>query len=140
MRIVRNYLKKLRKLLDTRSISERVEKLYNEQHQPLTPAQIQEYERIDSFITECCLTAEKRCRKVRVGNIPFSPIVDTAAKTIYLWSLILSKMRGTKVSTSLIRRLAKKCEITVDMSLTYEDVRLLRNKAIKRYKQLKPNA
>ena len=104
VRIVRTYLNKLRKLLNTRSISERVEKLYDEQHQPFTPAQIQEYERIDSFITEYCLTAEKRCRKVRVGNIPFSPIVDTAAKTSYLWSLILSKMRGTKVSTSLIRR------------------------------------
>ena len=140
VRIVRKYLQELRKLLESRSISNRVENLYKEKHQPLTPAQIQEYERIDGFITECCLAAEKCCRKVRVGNVPFSPIVDTAAKIIYLWTLILSKMRGAKVSTSLIRRLAKKCEITVDMSLTYEDVRQLRNKAIKRYKQLKPNA
>ena len=134
VRIVRKYLQELRKLMETRSLQQRVNKLYIEQHHPLTPAQIDEYETIDKFITECCLTAEKRCRKVRAGNVPFSPIVDTAAKTIYLWSLILSKMRGAKVSTSLIRRLAKKCEITIDMSLSYEDVRILRNKAIKRYK------
>ena len=34
----------------------------------------------------------------------------------------------------------KKCEIIIDMSLSFEEVRLLRNKAIKRYKELKPNA
>ena len=131
VRIVRNYLQILWKQLDSKSIPQRITKLYNEFHNPLTPFQIDEYERIDWYMTECCLSAEKEYRKARVGSVAFSPIVDTAAKTIYLWSLILSKIRGTKVSSSLIRRLAKKCELTIDFSLSYDDVRLLRNKAIK---------
>ena len=49
-------------------------------------------------------------------------------------------MSGTKVSSSLIKRLAKKCDLTLDSSLSYEEVRQLRNAAIKRYKSLKPNA
>ena len=121
-------------------MAERVNWLYSTFNNPLTPSQQDEYEKIDKYITECCLVAEKRCRKIRAGNVPFSPLVDTAAKTIYLWSLILSKMRGTKVSSSLIKRLAKKCDIIIDNTLTYEQIRILRNTAIKRYKKLKPNA
>lgn len=119
---------------------ERINWLYSTFNTPLTPAQEEEYERINKHVTECCLAAERKCRKVRVGQVPFSPIVDTAAKTIYLWSLISNKMKGTKVSSSLIKRLSKKCEIIIDNDLTYEQVRLLRNAAIKRYKQLKPSA
>ena len=92
------------------------------------------------YVTECCLKAELRCRKVRAGKVPFSPIVDIAAKTIYLWSSVLSKKRGCKVSSSLIRRLAKKCNIIIDPSLTYDKVRVLRNNALKRYKLLKTTA
>lgn len=137
---MRKYLQELKKHLDSRSIQKRIDKLCTEVHIPLIPFQVKEYERIDRLMTESCLSAEKKCRKVRHGNVPFSPLVDTAAKNIYLWSLLLSKLRGTKVSSSLIKRLAKKCEITIDMSLSYEEVRQLRNQAIKRYKQLKPNA
>ena len=48
--------------------------------------------------------------------------------------------RGCKVSSSLIRRLAKKCDIIIDPTLSYEEIRILRNNAIKRYKILKPTA
>lgn len=140
VRIVRKFLQELRKRLDDRGLRDRVNALYENYHVPLTPTQIQEYESIDRFVTECSLTAEKRCRKIRVGGVPFSPVVDKAAKTVYLWSLILSKMSGTKVSTSLIKRLAKKCDLIIDLSLSYEEIRILRNAAIKRYKSLKPNA
>ena len=140
IRIVKKYQNELKKLLEHRDIFNRVNTLYASFQTPLTEAQELEFERIDRYVTESCLKAEKRCRKVRAGKVPFSPIVDTAAKTIYLWSSVLSKMRGCKVSSSLIRRLAKKCEIVIDPALTYEEVRLLRNNAIKRYKILKPTA
>ena len=140
IRIVKKYQRELKKLLDNRGISTRVDNLYARFQTPLTEEQKEEFERIDRYVTECCLKAEKRCRKVRAGNVPFSPIVDTAAKSINIWSLVLSKMRGCKVSSSLIKRLAKKCDIVIGPALTYEEVRKLRNNAIKRYKILKPTA
>ena len=140
IRLVRKFLQELSSKIEHCDMAERVNWLYSTFNNPLTPSQQDEYEKIDKYITECCLVAEKRCRKIRAGNVPFSPLVDTAAKTIYLWSLILSKMRGTKVSSSLIKRLAKKCDIIIDNTLTYEQIRILRNTAIKRYKKLKPNA
>ena len=114
VRIVKKFLQELRHKLDERDMAERVCWLYTTFNNPLTPAQKEEYEKIDKYVTECCIAAEKRCRKIRAGNVPFSPLVDLAAKTIYLWNLILSKLRGTKVSSSLIRRLSTKCEIIVD--------------------------
>ena len=140
IRLVRKFLQELSSKIEHCDMAERVNWLYSTFNNPLTPSQQDKYEKIDKYITECCLVAEKRCRKIRAGNVPFSPLVDTAAKTIYLWSLILSKMRGTKVSSSLIKRLAKKCDIIIDNTLTYEQIRILRNTAIKRYKKLKPNA
>ena len=140
VRTVKKYQQELRRLLDNKGMLERTQWLYSTFNIPLTESQQVEYEKIDQFVTECCLTAEKKCRKMRAGQVPFSPLVDTAAKTIYLWNLVLNKMRGTKVSSSLIHRLSKKCEIIIDPSLSFEDVRLLRNKAIKRYKVLKPKA
>ena len=65
---------------------------------PLTLEHQEEFERIDRYVTECCLKAEKKCRKVRAGNVTFSPLVDKAAKTTYLWSSVLSKKRECKVS------------------------------------------
>lgn len=120
--MLRKYLQKLRKHLDSWSIRKRIDKIYAEANIPLTPFQIEEFERVDRFMTEYCLSAENKCRKVRHSNFPFSPLVDTATKTIHLWSLLLSKMRGTKVSSCLIRRVAKKCEITIDMSLSFEHI------------------
>ena len=140
IRVVKKYQRELRKLLDDRGISERVERLYTSFQTPLTDEQQSEYERIDRYITESCLKAERRSRKVRAGQVPFSPIVDLAAKTIYLWSSVLSKKRGCKVSSSLISRLAKKCDVIIDPSLSYEEVRILRNNVYKRYKLLKPIA
>ena len=140
IRIVSKFQRELNNLLEKRNVSERIDKLYSNFQIPLTPVQLAEYERIDTYVTESCLAAEKRCRKVRAGNVPFSPLVDKAAKTIYLWNLLLSKRRGTKVSSSLIRRTSKKCEIIIDPTLTDENIRTLRNNAIKRYKTLKPEA
>ena len=119
---MKKFQRELNRLLQNRDISTRVDKLYSTFQNPLTPVQLEEYERIDFYITECRLAAEKRCRKVRAGNVPFSPLVDKAAKTIYLWNLLLSKRRGTKISASLIRRISSKCEIIIDPKLTDEEI------------------
>ena len=96
VRIVRKYQQKLRKLLDKRGIREQVDRLYGNFQIPLTLDQQEEFEGIDRYVTEYCLKAEKQCRKVRAGNVPFSPLVDQAAKTIYLWSSVLSKKEDVK--------------------------------------------
>ena len=63
VRIVRKYLQELRKQLESKSIPQRINSLYNEFHSPLTPFQIEEYEHIDKFMTKCCLSAEKNAAK-----------------------------------------------------------------------------
>lgn len=107
---------------------------------PLAPGQIKEYEHIDQIVTECCLAAERRRRKIRAGNVPFSPVVDQTAKSIYFWNLILSKRRGVRVSTKLIKRISKKCGLIADPNFSTEEIRQLRNNAIKRHNQLKLKA
>ena len=140
VRVVKKYLHELRHRFEDRDLIQRVNWLYCPFNIPLAPGQIDEYERIDSMVTECCLAAERRCRKIRAGNVPFSPVGDQAAKSIYFWNLILSKRRGVRVSTKLIKRTSNKYGLIVDPATSTEEIRQLRNQAIKRYKELKPKA
>ena len=64
VRIVCNFLKDLRTKLDNRDMFERINWLYSTFNNPLTPAQAAKYESIDKYVTECCLAAERKCRKV----------------------------------------------------------------------------
>ena len=50
--------------------------------------------RIDQQVTELLLHAEKDCRKLRTGEVDFSPEVSTAADKWYLWRVALKVALG----------------------------------------------
>ena len=39
---------------------------------PMTTQDIDKYETIDKCITKCMLKAEKKCRKLHMGGVPYS--------------------------------------------------------------------
>jgi hypothetical protein len=58
---------------------------------PLTPEQAQEAEAIDILRTKCMLKAERRCRKLRMGAIQFSPALAKAIKELAFWDIALRR-------------------------------------------------
>jgi hypothetical protein len=55
--------------------------------------------------------AEHKCRKLRMGQVFFSPILATARLLIKIWSLLEKKAKGVKISSWLLKRSLHKASI-----------------------------
>jgi hypothetical protein len=70
-----------------------------------------EYELLDELRCQVTSAAEHKCRKLRKGNVAFSPELNAARIVIKAWSLLLQKAKGSKVSSRLISRTLKKATL-----------------------------
>jgi hypothetical protein len=70
-----------------------------------------EYELLDELRCQVTSAAEHKCRKLRKGNVAFSPELNAARIVIKAWSLLLQKAKGSKVSSRLISRTLKKANL-----------------------------
>ena len=73
--------------------------------------QVKEFEKILQLRTEGFNYAEKRCRKIYCGQVPFSPTVQKARLEIELWKAASTIISGRKYSSTKFRRLEKKTRL-----------------------------
>ena len=66
---------------------------------------------IDNLLGKGMRHAEKRCRHLFTGEVPFSPEVAAAGNLVRLWSLVVRYRQGRNINTRYIRRMAKKCSL-----------------------------
>ena len=64
---------------------------------------------IDQVISDGMRHAEKKCRKIKAGAVPYSPKLAEAGAKIKLWSLVIRHHLGSNINTRYIRRVAKRC-------------------------------
>ena len=74
---------------------------------PISDADAAEYESILNIRNSAIRYADKRCRKVFMGAIPFSLDLKLASKHLELWKAVLSKKKGLRYSMSKLRRLER---------------------------------
>jgi hypothetical protein len=55
--------------------------------------------------------AESKCRKLRMGQVEFSPTLQLARTRIYAWTLLSRRTSGQKVSSRLIQRVLKRAQL-----------------------------
>ena len=126
--------------LNRNHVLERVSLLKRTKHTPLKSTEKLEYEKIDRMIVSAFEYADKRCRKLQCGTVAYSPELQSPACEGRMWDLVLQKICGRKVSSSIIRRLTKKCKIECPLQYSRNDVSEKRSTAWKKYAELKPNA
>jgi hypothetical protein len=85
--------------------------------------QQQQLEALDRIRVEGMLFAEKRCRKLAMGNVDFSPEVDMARKRRWLWQQVVKRREGKNISSSLITRRARQYGIMSPLSVTLAQAR-----------------
>ena len=56
-----------------------------------------------------------KCRKLRKGNVTYSPILNATRLVVKAWNLILNKLKGKKVSSRLIARSLKKANLPIEV-------------------------
>ena len=104
----------------------------------LAPHLQQEWEAIDGLRHEGVTLAERKCRKLHKGAVPWSPDIQRAREQVEIWGLILKKKLGRHISSSLLQWGMKKFWISdhiQDISLKMA----IHNKwvALKEYRELK---
>jgi len=107
---------------------------------PLSQVQ-EEYERLDSIQCKVTEAVEAKCRKLRKGNVAFSPILNATRLQVQAWNLVLCKFKGQKVSSRLISRSLKKANLSQDFhSYSSEQIQEFLKEAYKSYYEQKGQA
>ena len=118
----------------------KVFQLESEASQPLIPSQLNQ---LNSIMTERSLAikyADKHCRKLKTGDVPFSPQRQKQHTTMELWEAVSTKKCGRKYSTNRIRRLAKKANIVHPLHKSLNEARKLTKQAYQDYYAMKKKA
>ena len=58
---------------------------------PILDADMEKCEELDDIITKCMLKAEKKCRKLFMGGVPFPPELVIHLNLINFWRIIIRK-------------------------------------------------
>ena len=70
---------------------------------PVTQKTSQMIECIDRVLTEGMANAEKQCRKIRAGEVPFSDKLSKSGQCIKVWNLVVRHKERNTTNTRLIR-------------------------------------
>jgi hypothetical protein len=135
-RIVAKYNKDFSAFLLQHSLPQQAFSLQSHCHFPLDPSQALEWERLDALRLQGMRFAEKHCRKLRKGNVPWSPAIQQALNLITPWNLVCCCRRGVKVSSSLLRRAAATAGIPEATSATLPVAKASLRLAFQEYKGL----
>jgi hypothetical protein len=101
--------------------------------------------KLDGIVFEGMRAAEKRCRKLRMSEVPFSPTIKAAGERVGLHGLILrykkQQERGYgRMGNGKIRRLAQRYNVDQPLSVSLQQAESNYQQAMREYKALKPHA
>ena len=105
-----------------------------------TPSIIRRYNALRQERIKAILYADKKCRKLKMGEVPWSRTLQKAMDTIALWKAVISRKRGTRVSTRFISRLEKHADVENSLRGTLIQAQQYMKQAISRYYTLKKDA
>jgi hypothetical protein len=137
-RIVNNFIRCYKKFINKHNLLEKSSLLLEKTKYPASNNLQEEYEALDKLRCEGVSSAEKRCRKLRTGQVSFSPEIQKARDRIYAWLLLQKRSKGLKISSRLLERTMKKAN--VDRSAKNASTILIKDQlteAYRNYFQLK---
>ena len=140
-KVVRKFNNLFTAQLERNHVCERMEILNKTCRGVMTKDQIIEYEKLDRLYTQAFQFANKRCNKVKTGEVAYAPQeIQCEGRKIHLWTLCIRRKKGCHVSNTLIKRLAKAVDIEDPMKVTLEEMEGKRKEAWKVYRAVKPNS
>jgi hypothetical protein len=89
---------------------------------------IKRLNKVDKELGEYMRYAERKCRKIKSGRIPFSPEASLWIRRTQVYRSLLKYHAGRIKNRGNLKRAARRCQITDAMSLPIEEI-LLRLKA-----------
>jgi hypothetical protein len=106
--IVNNYVRKFEKLAKQHHLLEKVKNLDAVVHYPINSELIYQYETLDATQCEITIAAEQKCRKLRKGQVAFSPELQLASNKIRAYIFLIKRKKGEKLSSMQLARTLRK--------------------------------
>jgi len=106
-RLVDNFINLYHKFAASLQLFDRVQHLYANAKTMSKAEVIAAYEDRDLIRCQATAFAESKCRKLRTGQVAFSPELNEARMKIKAWLLLVSKAKGRKTSCRMISRALK---------------------------------
>ena len=112
-RILSRYQEVLDDILDSKKLYVQIRHLETEVQRAgsFTPSIEKKYEKLAEIHEAAMATAEKKCRKLRMGGRAWSPALQHARDEILLWTLVKRRLLGRAVGAKRIVRLSKKLQV-----------------------------
>lgn len=127
-RIVARYKQHLHSLLQQNEIIGQTERLLASiTDKPLTPEQQQAFEQIDKCKTLAMKLAEKQCRKLRMGEIPWTPELQRIQNRIEYLTLSMRRKLGCKVHAITLIQTGKRASMNVETNSAKEIKALIKD-------------
>ena len=86
---VKNYNSILQRFLRTHKMNEQAQTLKDSVQLPLTPSQQEQFEELDRRIVQGMKLAEKKCRKLKMGGVQWTPQVSENFETIHALRMLI---------------------------------------------------
>ena len=140
-RIVKKYTDVWSQFIVDHNMLERAYRIQRECTYPLAAHLQAELEALDALRREGVLQADRKCRKLPMGAIPWSPAVQSTREQVEIWGLILKKKLGRHVSSSLLQRGMLKHHIPDRIrDITIEQAIAGKRRALKEYRDMKKSS
>ena len=105
----------------------------------LSHEQEDRYERLDAKREALSKKAERTCRRLKMGQVCWTPQYQEALMTHRFWELLYKKRLGRKIGAKYLRRVAIQVGLADHLDDPMHVVLEERDKAWKRYKEVKKN-
>ena len=80
-------------------------------------------DKLDNERRQYMRRAEKKCRKLKSGRIPFSPEASVWIKRTQIYRTLLRYHAGKRCNRGNLKRAARRCNITAPFSLSLQEIR-----------------
>jgi hypothetical protein len=118
---LRNYNRVLEELLSKHQLTEKMVAAHAKRDQD--PKKFKDVmNKVDQQSKEFMTHAEKKCRKLKCGKIPFSPEAAEWIKRCQFYRTLLRALSGKKCNRGNFKRLARRLNISNPLSLPVEEV------------------
>ena len=139
-RIVNKFLKYAELHLRHNNISNFSHQLIQDSTYPPTPTMIKNQEILDDQIGRAISAGLKKCRTIHMGEIPYSPELQKYRDLNRFWLMAYNRKVGKTVSSSLLKRLSKRVNISNYMSIPLPEIKHKLNESRIAYKKFVPYA
>jgi hypothetical protein len=121
-RVVNKYVSVLTETLQSNNVLSRLKTLQQSIQESLTDAELHEYNALDDLRLKAIKKADRKCRHLRMGQVPYSPQLVMAWNKLKAWQLLLKKRKGRRVNSRYLQRSLKKAGIKDWTLLPVEEV------------------